>query len=129
MTRSEKILCGVYAIITVVALVATWSNNIAFMLQPENQDALSFYRALYANQAAASFTNDLLLYALAGFIFMALEARRLHMRHVWVYILLSLLIAVSVMFPVFLIARQITMSQQRVQQSVLERSPIAGSSS
>lgn len=122
MKRSEKILCGGYTIIAVVALVVTWSNNIAFMLQPENQNTMSFYHALYANQAAASFTNDLLLYALAGFIFMVFEARRLHMRHVWVYILLSLLIAVSVIFPLFLIARQITMSRQQVQQT-----PIAGS--
>lgn len=128
MTRSEKIICGVYAFIAVVALIATWSNNIAFFLQPENQNVLSFYRALYANPAAASFTNDLLLYALTGCIFMALEARRLHMRYVWVYILLSLLIAVSVMFPLFLIARQITISQQRVQASARGRSTITDSS-
>lgn len=128
MTRSEKIICGLYAAIAVIALVTTWMNNIAFMLEPENQNALSFVRALYANGATASITNDLLLYALAGSIFMALEGRRLHMRHVWVYILLSLLIAVSVMFPLFLIARQIKMSQQRVPQSAVERRTITGSS-
>ncbi|HEU0295182.1 MAG TPA: DUF2834 domain-containing protein [Anaerolineales bacterium] len=128
MTRSEKIICGLYAAIAVIALVTTWTNNIAFMLEPENQNALSFFRALYANGATASITNDLLLYALAGSIFMVLEARRLHMRHVWVYILLSLLIAVSVMFPLFLIARQIKMSQQRVPQSAVERRTITGSS-
>lgn len=121
MTRSENIICALYAAIAVIALVATWTNNIAFMLQPENQNAWSFVRALYANGATASITNDLLLYALAGSIFMVLEARRLHMRHVWVYILLSLLIAVSVMFPLFLIARQIKMSQQRAPQSAKER--------
>jgi hypothetical protein len=113
MTRSEKIICGLYAAIAVVALVATWSNNIAFMLEPENQNALSFVRALYINGATASITNDLLLYALAGWIFMILEGQRLHMRYVWVYILLSILIAVSVMFPLFLIARQITISGQQ----------------
>jgi len=117
MTRSEKILCGVYALIAFVALIATWSNNLAFMSEPGNQNALSFYRALYVNPAAASFTNDLLLYALAGFIFMVLEGRRLHIRFVWVYILLSLFIAVSVMFPLFLIARQIAISKHRAQSS------------
>jgi Terpene cyclase DEP1 len=120
MTRSEKIVCGVYAAIAVSALVTTWSNNIAFMLRPENQNTLSFIRALYVNGATASIANDLLLYALAGCIFMVREARRLHIRHVWVYILLSLLIAVSVMFPLFLIARQIKMSQQRMPQSAKE---------
>ncbi|MBP8001515.1 MAG: DUF2834 domain-containing protein [Chloroflexi bacterium] len=70
--------------------------------------------------AAASFTNDLLLLALAGVVFMAVEARRLHMRFVWVYILLSGPIAISVMFPLFLIARQITLVQHRLQQFVPE---------
>ena len=127
MTRSEKILCAGYAIIAGIALVATWSNNIAFMLQPENRDVLSWYHALYVNHAAASFTNDLLMLALAGCIFMAFEGHRLHMRFVWVYILLSGPIAVSVMFPLFLIARQITMSQHRAEQSTLERASIADS--
>jgi hypothetical protein len=128
MTRSEKVICAVYAAIAVIALVATWSNNIAFMLGPENQNAWSFLRALYANGATASITNDLLLYALAGSVFMVLEARRLQVRHVWVYILLSLLIAVSVMFPLFLIARQVKMSQQRMPQSAVERSTTTDSS-
>jgi hypothetical protein len=120
MTRAEKIICSLYALIAVIALVTTWTNNIAFMLEPQNQNAWSFFQALYANGATASITNDILLYALAGCIFMVLEARRLHMRHVWVYILLSFLIAVSVMFPLFLIARQIKMSQQRVLQSAMK---------
>lgn len=119
MTRSEKILCGGYALIALVALIATWSNNIAFLLQPENQSPLSFYRAVYANPAAASFTNDLLLYALAGCIFMVFEGRRLGMRYVWLYISLSFLIAISVTFPLFLIARQVKISQQRLQASAL----------
>ncbi len=120
MIRSEKILCAIYALIAVVALIATWSNNIAFMSQPENQGLLSWYNALYANHAAASFTNDLLMLTLAGVIFMVVEARRLHMRFVWVYILLSGPIAISVMFPLFLIARQITLVQHRLQQFVPE---------
>jgi len=116
MTRSEKTLCIVYAIIAVVALVATQVNNIAFFLQPQNGGMIGYRNALYANPAVASFTNDILLYALAGCIFMAVEARRLRIRYVWVYILLSFLIAVSVMFPLFLIARQYEISRQRLPQ-------------
>ena len=110
MTRSEKILCSAYALVAAVALVATWTNNIAFMLQPENQNLFSWYRALYANPAVASFTNDLLLLAVVVCIFMVHEARRLNMRFVWIYVLLSFIIAVSVMFPLFLVARQIAIS-------------------
>jgi hypothetical protein len=113
MTRNEKILCGAYAIISIVALITTWSNNIVFFMQPENRGMTSFIQALYVNPASASITNDILMFALAGFIFMVHEARRLQIRHVWIYIFFSCLIAVSVMFPIFLIVRQITISKQR----------------
>lgn len=116
MTRAEKTLCIVYAVIAVVALVVTQVNNIAFFLQPQNGGIVGYVSALYANPAVASFTNDIMLYVVAGYIFMVVEARRLGIRHVWVYLLLSSFIAVSVMFPLFLIARQYQISRQRVPQ-------------
>ena len=113
MTRSEKILCVVYAVIAVVALVVTQANNIAFFRQPNNGGLVGWVSALYANPAVASFTNDIMLYVVAGYIFMVVEARRLGIRYVWVYLLLSSFLAVSVMFPLFLIARQYQISRQR----------------
>lgn len=113
MTRFDKVLCVIYALIAFVALIATWSNNIGFMQQPENRDIVSWYRALYVNQAAASFTNDLLLLAIAVCVFMVVEAWRLKIRFVWGYILLSGPIAISVTFPLFLIARQMVIAKQR----------------
>jgi len=113
MTRSEKILCMVYGSVAFIALIATWSNNIAFLNQPANGGAGGFFNAIYANPAVASFTNDLLLYAISGGIFMVVESQRLGIRHVWVYLALSLLLAISVMFPIFLLVRQIKISQIR----------------
>lgn len=120
MTRSEKILCIVYAVIAVVALVVTQANNIAFFLQPNNGGVVGWVSALYANPAVASFTNDILLYVVAGYVFMVVEARRLGIRYVWVYLLLSSFLAVSIMFPLFLIARQVKIAQHRAQGSSLE---------
>lgn len=111
MTRSEKILCAVYALVAMVALYATWSNNIAFSSQPNSGGPLGFVRALYVNHAAASIANDLFLVALSAAIFMLMEGRRLQMQFVWVYIVFSVLIAIAVMFPLFLIARQVKLSQ------------------
>ncbi len=117
MTRSEKFLCVVYALIAVIALYATWSNNFAFLAQSDDNSLLAFLRAGYANPAAASLANDLLLFAVAAFIFMMLEARRLRMRFAAAYIVLSLLIAVSVFFPLFLIARQRKLAALRMQEA------------
>lgn len=111
MTRSEKILCTVYAMVSIVALYATWSNNIAFSAQGHAGGPLAFVHALYVNHAAASIANDLILVALSACVFMGMEGRRLKIRFLWAYIVFSVLIAIAVVFPLFLIARQIKLSQ------------------
>jgi hypothetical protein len=110
MTRHDKLLCGLYAAIALVALYATWSNNLAFFALPDNGGLMGFLRAAYANPAAASLANDLFLFGFAATVFMLLEARRLGIRFVWLYVLLSLTVAISVFFPLFLIARQMRLA-------------------
>ena len=118
MTRNDKLICATYAVIALVALPATWINNLAFMAQPDSGGVVGFLRATHANAAAASFANDLLLLTVAACIFMALEARRLGVRHVWIYIVLAFLVAISVTFPLFLIARQIKVAKSRAPGSL-----------
>jgi predicted transporter len=43
---------------------------------------------------------------LAVFVWMVLEARRLGMRGVWLYLLFGMLVAISVTVPIFLINRE-----------------------
>ncbi|AFC51832.1 Hypothetical protein MIP_00681 [Mycobacterium intracellulare subsp. intracellulare MTCC 9506] len=45
--------------------------------------------------------------ALSAVILMVIEARKYNLRFVWLYIVGSFFIAVSVMFPLFLIAREL----------------------
>lgn len=113
MTNQDKLLCAIYALISLLALPATWINNIAFMTQPSRNSMLDFLQAAYVNPAAASLSNDLLLLATAACIFMAIEGRRVGVRFVWLYIILSALIAISVTFPLFLLARQVKIARDR----------------
>ena len=112
MTGTDKSLIALYAAFAAAALFATWSHNLEFFALPDNGGTLGFIRLAYANPAAASLANDILFVCLAGFTFMLVEARRLGIRYVWVYILLSLLVAVSVMLPLFLIARQLKLAER-----------------
>ena len=111
MSGTDRSLIVLYAALAVGALLATWSHNLEFFALPGNGGALGFIRMAYANPAAASLANDILFVCLAVFAFMVTEARRLGIRYVWVYIVLSLGIAVSVMFPLFLIARQLRLAR------------------
>ena len=106
MDRRNTILCGIYAALAVAALIGTWSQNLAFFAQQGSASPVAFVRAAFANPAASSIGIDILFFSLAAFVWMGVEAQSLGIRGLWVYILLSFLIAVSVMFPLFLIARE-----------------------
>ncbi|GAA2100858.1 DUF2834 domain-containing protein [Actinomadura alba] len=104
--RRDRLLIGVYAAIALGALTATWWQNIRFLRSEDNGGVLGFVRDGYANPAAASISNDIIFVLLAVVVLMVVEARRLGIRHVWTYPLLSLAVALSVALPLFLIARQ-----------------------
>jgi hypothetical protein len=118
MTTKDRLICATYALIAVVALPATWINNLAFMTQPNNASIADFVRAAYVNAAAASLANDLFLLAFAGCMFMAIEGRRVGLRYVWLYIMLSGLVAISVTFPLFLLARHIKITNGQSEESL-----------
>jgi hypothetical protein len=106
MSKSDKTLCVVYGAIAAVALVGTWSQNILFFSEAGTTSGLGFIQACFANHAAASISIDILLFGLAAGVFMGVESKRHGIPHLWLYIVLSFAIAISVMFPLFMIARQ-----------------------
>ena len=106
MKRSRQALCWVYALAALGALVATWSQNLAFLASSAGGGAGAFLRAAYANPARASLSNDLFFLCFTAVVWMVIEARRHRIRFVWVYVALSFLVAISVSFPLFLIARE-----------------------
>jgi len=113
LTRNDKILCGTYAVLAVIALIGTWWNNIRYVTT-ESTSLIDFFQSGYTNYATSSLTNDLLVFALAAFVFMVVEARRIGIPKVWIYLVLSAVLAVSVAFPLFLIRRQLVLAERRV---------------
>jgi len=112
MSPSRQLLCLVYAAIALLALIATWSQNLSYF-RPEDGLLLGFVLATLrfwpetlATPASVSITIDIGLFSLAASVFMILEARRLGIRFAWLYVIGGLLIAISVTFPLFMIARE-----------------------
>ena len=108
----SKTLCWIYGLIAFGALIATWSQNIRFFSEDGNGGLGGFIDGMYENAAAASISNDLLFMLLAAFVLMFVEGRRHGIRHLWIYFAGSFLIAVSVMFPLFLLARERKLASQ-----------------
>ncbi|QEW04034.1 DUF2834 domain-containing protein [Microbacterium lushaniae] len=107
-------LALVYLALAVVGLVATFTLNAWSVVQA--RDYLG--DLVNSGPAVASIGTDLLVVAIAGCVFLIVEARRLGMRRACVYILLSAVTAFAFTFPLFL-----AMRERRLQRGVPGASP------
>lgn len=110
MTTNQRWLIAFYALVAVAALVATWSQNLAYFRGGTGFPLGTFFAETRVNPASRSITVDVGFFLLAACAFMVIEARRLGVRFVWAYIVLAFLIAISVMFPLFMIAREMRLA-------------------
>jgi hypothetical protein len=107
---ASKVLCAVYAVIAIAALVATWSQNAAYFDRPASFLA-AFLNDSRVTPASRSLTADILLFFLSAAVLMVIEARKHGVRFVWLYIAGGVSIAISVTFPLFLIARELRIAK------------------
>jgi hypothetical protein len=113
LTSTDKALCAVYAVLGLAALVGTQIALVRHMTQDEGNSFADALSNTVVNEASTFTVIDLLAVAFVGLVFMVVEGRRLGMRHLWVYVVLTFAVAISVALPVFLIARQIRLAGQR----------------
>jgi hypothetical protein len=106
LPTSRKVLCAVYAVIAVAALIAMCSQNAAYFHAGIGDFGNRFFADIKTTPASRAITAENLLLFLAAAVFMVTEARKHGIRWVWAYILGGASIAFSVAFPLFLIARE-----------------------
>ena len=120
MSRTRQMLCVFYGLVSLIALVATWSQNLLYFTGPDPAGFWQYILDLKVNGAARSFTVDIGLFLLAATGLMVVEARRLGVRFVWLYVLLGFAIAISVTFPLFLIAREMRLAKTETTASAVK---------
>ena len=103
MTRAEKLRCWTFGLLALGALVGTQWALVDFIAAGGGLG--DFLRATVHGPAATFTTIDLLTVAVVATIFMVVEGRRVGVPLLWLYVLLVFAVAVSVAFPLFLIAR------------------------
>jgi hypothetical protein len=106
LPTSSKVLCAIYGVIAIAALIATWSQNIAYFDDPGGFLG-HFFIDSRVTPASRSLTVDIVLFFLAAAFLMVTEARKHGVKYVWAYIAGGFAIAISVTFPLFLIAREL----------------------
>jgi hypothetical protein len=102
MTRHWTPLAVVYLCLAVAGLAGTWFFNALAIVQLRDfvGDLVS------SGPAVSSITVDLLVVAVAGSVFVIVEARRLGMRLGWLYVAGAAITAFAFTFPLFLAMRE-----------------------
>jgi hypothetical protein len=113
LSRTDKMLCAAYGVLGLIGLVGT---QVVLFGGYVSSDDGSFLDQMVANGVATFMLIDLGIVAVIGLVFMVVEGRRLGMRFLWVYVVLTFAVAISVSLPLFLIARQVHLAgEQQVQ--------------
>jgi hypothetical protein len=105
-----------YGVFAAAGAVVPWYYNLRFMR--ESGEVLTPQRWLaegFATPLAGSVTSDFLIGTLPVLVWMFVEARRLGMRHLWVYVLGTFLVAFAFTCPLFLLMRENHLQRGRVQ--------------
>jgi hypothetical protein len=93
-----------YFIVSIIGLVTAWVFNGIAVVQ--GQGFSDYMEAWFTTPLDWVLSLDLLVVAVAGSAFMIMEARKLGMKRVWLYIALSGITAFAFTFPLFLAMRE-----------------------
>ncbi len=95
-----------YLATALIGLCVTWYFNLQAMSADPNFSFASFIADNYVNPSSASITNDIAVVCVVFFFWCYAESKRLGIKGWWLYIPLSLVIAIAVAFPIFLFQRE-----------------------
>src|SRR5690349_14908616 len=95
----------VYVVIAAVALV--WTQWLVFDYMVDGGTMSGAWAAMTGSPIAMVGTVDLFAVFFTAIVFMIAEGRRIGLRFWWLYPLISVLIAVGVGLPLFLLARSL----------------------
>ena len=95
----------IYLILCVAGTVLPYSQLLPF-LHDHGLDTSLIVQQLFANRVSGFFGLDVIVSSLVLWVFVYSEGTRLKMNHLWVYVLASLLVGVSLGLPLFLLMRE-----------------------
>lgn len=95
----------VFLIAAILGTILPLSYLAPFLLA-HGFDVPLLFRQLFQNNVSAFFGVDVIVSALVLWLFVSSEGRRRGMKNLWVYILCTLLVGVSLGLPLFLFFRE-----------------------
>ena len=103
----------VFLTLAILGTILPLSQLIPFLAE-HGLDARRFNEQLWATRVSSFFGWDVLVSALVLWGLVHYEGRRSRMNHLWVYLLCTLLVGVSLGLPLFLYAREVKLDRQSI---------------
>ena len=100
----------VYMVLSILGVLLPYALFIPWVVQ-YGFDLAHFWHQLFANQIGGFFGMDVIVSALALWIFVFSEGWRLSMKHLWLPVVATLIVGVSLGLPLFLYMRQVRLDQ------------------
>ena len=103
--RNRTTATWLFLIAAVVGCVVPLRYFVRFLLT-EGLNVPLFFHQLFQNDVSAFFAMDVFVSTLSLWLFVFIEGRRQRMNALWVYILCTMLVGVSLALPLFLYFRE-----------------------
>ena len=96
---------SLYLVLCIVGTLLPYSQLVPF-LREHGLDLRLFFEQLFATPISAFFGWDVIVSSLVLWVFVAVEGRRAGIKHLWLPIVASLTVGVSLGLPLFLYMRE-----------------------
>ncbi len=102
----------VYLILCVLGFALPYSQFVPWVME-NGLHMKYFVQQLFANRIGGFFGLDVLVSAIVLFRFVRYEGQQMGMRALWAPVVVTLLVGVSLGFPLFLYLREVALESQR----------------
>ena len=103
-----------YLVFCLLGLVLPYSQFIPWIIEHHALNISMFMHDLFANRIAAFFALDVIVSAIVLLSFIQSEGRRLRMRFLWLPMLGTVFVGVSLGLPLFLYLRQLELDRKTI---------------
>ena len=103
-----------YLVLALIGLILPYSQFLPWIMDHHGLNISLFVHDMFANQISAFFAIDVIVSAIVLIVFILDEGQRLGMRTLWLPVIATLLVGVSLGLPLFLYLRQIQLDQSPI---------------
>ena len=94
----------IYLVLAIAGFILPYSQLIPFFAE-HGFNLPVFWSQLFINHISTDFAFDLIVTSIVFWLFVFREGTRLHLKYLWIYIVLNLAIGLSFALPLFLWVR------------------------